>query len=65
MDDDARELNNRSWQDRTVRVGVGNVMDIEHWRVQVRLSSASALRTFELRRDPPSEQWLLEAINDN
>jgi hypothetical protein len=47
-------------------VGVGNVVDIEHWRAQVRLgSSTSALRTFELRRDPLSEQWLLESITDN
>lgn len=51
---------------RSVPVGVGNVVDIEHWRVQVRLGgSDSPLRTFELRRDPLSEQWLLEAITDN
>lgn len=57
-----------SWWEtqRTVPVGVGNVVDIEHWRVQVRLgSSASELRTFELRRDPLSDQWLLESITDN
>lgn len=55
-----------SWWEsrRTVPVGIGNVVDIEHWQVQVRLTSASALRTFELRRDPLSEQWLLEAITD-
>nr|WP_306926794.1 hypothetical protein [Arthrobacter globiformis] len=51
---------------RSAPVGVGNVVDIERWRVQVRLgSSTSALRTFELRRDPLSEQWLLESIADN
>jgi hypothetical protein len=57
-----------SWWEtqRTVPVGVGNVVDIEHWRLQVRLgSSSAALRTFELRRDPLSEQWLLESITDN
>lgn len=55
------------WQrQRTVPVGVGNVVDIEHWRLQVRLGTASAaLRTFELRRDPLSEQWLLASITDN
>jgi hypothetical protein len=55
------------WQtQRTVPVGVGNVVDIEHWRVQVRLgTSSAALRTFELRRDPLAEQWLLESITDN
>ena len=57
-----------SWWEtrRSVPVGVGNVVDIEHWRVQVRLgASTSALRTFELRRDPLSQQWLLESIRDN
>jgi len=57
-----------SWWEtqRTVPVGVGNVVDIEHWRLQVRLgSSTSALRTFELRRDPLSDQWLLESISDS
>lgn len=55
-----------AWWDtrRSVPVGIGNVVDIEHWRVQVRLSSASALRTFELRRDPLSEQWRLQSIDD-
>ncbi|WP_395405630.1 hypothetical protein ACHMXB_21475 (plasmid) [Arthrobacter sp. UC242_113] len=57
-----------SWWDtrRTAPVGVGNVVDVEHWRVQVRLgSSISALRTFELRREPLSEQWFLTSITDN
>jgi hypothetical protein len=55
------------WETRqTVPVGVGNVVDIEHWRVQVRLGgSDSPLRTFELRREPLADQWLLEAITDN
>lgn len=53
------------WETRhSVPVGVGNVVDIEHWRVQVRLGSNSALRTFELRLNPLSEQWLLESIDD-
>lgn len=56
-----------SWWEtrRNVPVGVGNVVDIEHWRIQVCRTSDSPLRTFELRRDPLSEQWLLEAITDN
>jgi hypothetical protein len=45
-------------------VGCGDLVSIEHWQVQVRLTSTSALRTFELRRDPLSEQWLLAAIMD-
>ena len=53
------------WDTRdSVPEGFGNVVDIEHWRVQVRLSSNSALRTFELRLDPLSEQWLLASIDD-
>lgn len=56
-----------SWWEtpRSVPVGVGNVVDIEHWSVQVRRTSDSPLRTFELRRDPLSDQWVLEAITDN
>lgn len=56
-----------SWWDtqRTAAVGSGDLVSIEYWRVQVRLGSSSALRTFELRRDPLSEQWLLESITDN
>ena len=57
-----------AWWDtrRTAPVGIGNVVDVEHWRLQVRLgSSTSALRTFELRRDPLSEQWLLASISDD
>lgn len=55
-----------SWWEtrRSIPIGIGNVVDIEHWRVQVRLTATSALRTFELRRDPLSEQWLLAGITD-
>ncbi len=55
-----------SWWDtmRSVPVGIGNVVDIEHLRVQVGLTANSALRTFTLRRDPLSSQWLLESITD-
>ncbi|MFE5839889.1 hypothetical protein [Arthrobacter sp. NPDC056493] len=56
-----------SWWDtrRTAPRGIGNVVDVEHWRLQVRLAaSTSALRTFQLRRGPLSEQWLLESISD-
>jgi hypothetical protein len=45
-------------------VGSGDLISVEHWQVQVRLTSTSALRTFELRRDPLSEQWLLAGISD-
>lgn len=57
-----------SWWEtrRTTAKGSGDLVSIEHWRVQVRLgSSTSSLRTFELRRDPLSEQWLLETITSD
>lgn len=54
-----------SWWEtrRTAPIGVGNIVDIEFWRVQVKLSSNSALRTFLLRRDPAAAGWLLESIS--
>ncbi|WP_235509917.1 hypothetical protein [Arthrobacter sp. Soil761] len=57
-----------SWWEtrRTAAKGSGDLVSIEHWRVQVRLgASTSALRTFELRRAPLSDQWLLETVTDN
>lgn len=55
-----------SWWDTqsTAAVGSGDLVSIEHWRVQVRLSSNSALRTFTLRRNPLATQWVLESISD-
>ncbi|MET4592708.1 hypothetical protein [Arthrobacter sp. 754] len=49
---------------RTAAVGSGDLVSIEYWQVQVRLGSDSALRTFTLRRNPLSAQWLLESISD-
>lgn len=45
-------------------VGCGDLVSVEHWQVQVRLTSSSALLTFELRREPLSDQWLLAGITD-
>lgn len=55
-----------SWSDtrRPAAVGSGDLVNVEYWRVQVGLASNSALRTFTLRRDPLSSQWLLESIAD-
>ncbi|MEV4990188.1 hypothetical protein MRBLMD1_002660 [Pseudarthrobacter sp. LMD1-1-1.1] len=50
---------------RRAPVGCGDLVSIEHWQVQVRLTSISALRTFVLRRDPLSEQWLLVSVTDS
>ncbi|WP_247046227.1 hypothetical protein [Arthrobacter rhizosphaerae] len=49
---------------KRAQVGCGDLVSVEHWQVQVRLTSTSALRTFEVRRDPLSEKWLLTAITD-
>ncbi|WP_104141253.1 hypothetical protein [Arthrobacter sp. ZGTC131] len=55
-----------AWWDsrRTAAVGSGDTVSIEYWRVQARLNTASALRTFTLRREPLATQWLLESIDD-
>lgn len=54
-----------SWWEtrRTAPVGIGNIVDIEFWRVQVKPSAQAELRTFLLRRNPAAEQWLLESIS--
>ena len=49
----------------TAAVGSGGPVSTEYWRIQVRLgTSDSAPRTFTLRRNPFSSQWLLENISD-
>jgi hypothetical protein len=55
-----------AWWDtrRTAAVGSGDLVSVEYWRVQVRLGSNSALRTFTPRRNPLTTQWLLESISD-
>lgn len=55
-----------AWWDtrRTAAVGAGDVVSVEYWQVQVRLGSNSPLRTFTLRRNPLSTQWLLESLSD-
>ena len=54
-----------AWWDtrRSAPLGVGNVVDIEFWRVQVRGSSQGPLLTMTLRLAPLSTQWLLESIS--
>jgi hypothetical protein len=55
-----------AWWDtrRTAAVGSGDLVSIEYWRLQVGLTSNTALRTFTLRREPLASQWLLESIAD-
>lgn len=49
---------------RAAAVGSGDLVGVEYWRVQVRLGTNSALRTFTLRRGPLCTRWLLESITD-
>ena len=55
-----------SWwlEGRGVPKGTGDVVNVEYWKIQVRLTANSALRTFTVRRDPRSEQWVLESVDD-
>ena len=46
------------------RGGGVDLVSVEYWRVQVRLTSTSTLRTFTLRRDPRAPAWVLESISD-
>ena len=50
---------------RTPAAGSGGPVGTEYWRVQARLGSTSALRTFTLRREPRSAGWFLEHISDS
>lgn len=51
-------------QVRSAAKGSGDLVSVEYWRVQVRLTAAASLRTFTLRREPMTEQWLLDDVSD-
>ena len=57
---------NNWWESvqRAPRGGGDDLVSVEYWRVQVRLTSTAALRTFTLRRDPGAPQWVLESVSD-
>ncbi|WP_308190839.1 hypothetical protein [Arthrobacter hankyongi] len=44
--------------------GHGNIVQIECWRVQVRATSTSPLRTLELRQPPGRDDWHLTRVSD-
>lgn len=44
--------------------GSGDLVSVEFWRVQVRLTASASLRTFTLRREPSSDTWVLDEISD-
>lgn len=57
----------RDWwtEDRRAQIGSGDLVSVEYWRVQVPSGGTSTeLRTFELRRIPRTDQWVLESISD-
>ena len=59
-------LARRNWWEQggsAVR-GSGDLVSVEYWQVQVRLTASAALRTFTLRREPRSDEWILESILD-
>ena len=53
------------WETRSrAAIGTGDLVSIEHWRVQARLPQAREdLRTFTLLREPLSTTWQLESIS--
>lgn len=57
---------NNWWESgqRAPRGSGDDLVSVEYWRVQVRLTSKSALRTFTLRRGPRAPQWVLESVSD-
>ncbi len=55
-----------AWWETQARaaIGAGDMVSVEHWQVQAKLSSAdSELRTLTLRREPLATQWQLESIS--
>lgn len=45
-------------------VGVGDLVSVEHWRLQVRGGSSAALRTVHVRRNPLETQWQVVTVSD-
>ena len=53
------------WErDGSAARGTGDLINVEYWQLQVRLTASSALRTFTIRREPRGEEWVLESILD-
>lgn len=45
-------------------VGVGDLVSVEHWQLQVHGSSSDTLRTVHVRRNPQETQWHVVAVSD-
>ncbi|GAB2730643.1 hypothetical protein ACX801_17465 [Arthrobacter bambusae] len=55
-----------SWRDGSDSAAADSegLASVEYWRLQVRLNSDSALRTFHLQRNLSSPDWFLADITD-
>src|SRR3954454_12626486 len=55
-----------NWWETTLPAGPGqgNIVQTEHWRIQVRATSTSPLRTLDLCRHPGRDRWELAAVSD-
>ena len=62
----AHWFGHRSWWDGSGAAAIdsGDLASVENWRLQVRLNSDSAFRTFHLRRTPGSPDWFLADVTD-
>ncbi|MFF1831133.1 hypothetical protein [Paenarthrobacter sp. NPDC058040] len=43
--------------------GTGDVVSVEHWQFQAQPAGGGGVATVSLRREPLSEQWLLESLS--
>ncbi|MDJ0318961.1 hypothetical protein [Pseudarthrobacter sp. PS3-L1] len=63
--DPVRWYEREPWWDTQTRAPIGvDVVNVHVWRVQVRINTASPLRTMEIRRRPLSPSWVLSSIDD-
>lgn len=56
----------RNWWESNLPDGLrhGNVVDLEFWRLQVRATSTSPMRTLEVRKQPGWDGWHLVHVSD-
>ncbi|WP_432246111.1 hypothetical protein ACRB8A_19710 (plasmid) [Arthrobacter sp. G.S.26] len=63
--DPVRWFERESWWETQNRAPVGAaVVDTTIWQVQVRINSASPLRTMQLRQPAMTDHWILTSIDD-
>lgn len=59
-------LGDEGWRDRGDAAAPDSEgpASVEHWRLQARLNSGSALRTFHVQRKLRSPRWFLAGLSD-